>query len=314
MLLMALVSGFVIYALSIQLPVSDPLFFWLGLASLVVMVLIVIISFYISFFVVSRVNHITTIAQQIIETGDLHQRITISGKWDDLSKLAQVLNGFLARMEMMLQNIRDVTDNIAHDLRTPLARLRNQLETMSASSQNEASRRALSEADQILATFNALLRIANIEKAKRYQHHLNFSLGAMLEDVLELYEPACDEKNITLNKDLLPCKYSGDRDMLFQVFVNLMDNALKFTPSGGTITLTLKLIKGRPIITLTDSGVGIPAQAREKVFQRFYRADTAHHHTGHGLGLSLVRAALDLHKADIVLQDNAPGLKVIITL
>ena len=125
LLLLALVAAFVIYALIEQSTVHNPLFMWMGLAALLAMLCIVVTSFYISFYVVGRVNQIAETARQIMETGDYSQRIAVESRWDDLSNLARLLNGFLARMEIQMQNIRDVSDNIAHDLRTPLARLRN---------------------------------------------------------------------------------------------------------------------------------------------------------------------------------------------
>mgnify|MGYP003385731322 CR=1 FL=1 len=314
MLLLALVSAFVVFALIEQSSVQNHLFMWMGLAALLAMLCIVITSFYISFFVVGRVGQIAETARQIIETRDYSQRIAVESRWDDLSNLAQLLNDFLQRMEIQMQNVRDVSDNIAHDLRTPLAHLRNQLEHLCHSPDKDAAAAALKEADQILKTFHALLRIANIEKGRRHQDFLPFPLHTLLYDVAELYEPLLEEKNISLQTEIPEFYYNGDKDLMFQVFINLMDNALKFTPAGGVIRLTLEVIHNTAVIILSDSGAGIPEAERARVFDRFYRSDTSRHVRGNGLGLSLVRAAIDLHKGTISLADNAPGLRITIHL
>ncbi len=314
MLLLALVSAFVIYALMEQSSVNNQLFMWMGLAALLAMLCIVVTSFYISFFVVGRVNQIAETARQIMGTGDLSQRIAVESRWDDLSNLAGLLNDFLARMEIQVQNVRDVSDNIAHDLRTPLSRLRNQLENLCGNPDKESAAAALKEADQILNTFHALLRIANIEKGKRHQSFSSFPLHTLLYDVVELYEPALEEKNIQLNTAITAFDFVGDKDLMFQVFINVMDNALKFTPVGGTISLTLSTKENEALVTLSDSGSGISVPERARVFDRFYRADSSRTVAGNGLGLSLVRAAIELHKGSIRMDDNAPGLRMTINL
>lgn len=314
MLLLALVAAFVIYALATQSSVQNQLFMWMGLAALVAMLCIVITSFYISFFVVGRVGKISETARQIMETGDYSQRIAVESRWDDLSNLTRLLNDFFARLEIQIQNVRDVSDNIAHDLRTPLARLRHQLEQLSHHPDEQGACGALKEADQILNTFHALLRIANIEKGKRHQAFSQFPLHTLLYDVLDLYEPALEDNGIQLITDIIVFDYEGDRDLMFQVFINLIDNAMKFTPAGGQITVSMHVVHGRALITLSDTGMGVLPSERERVFDRFYRSDASRHLPGNGLGLSLVRAAIELHKGSIRLEDNSPGVRIIITL
>ena len=163
-------------------------------------------------------------------------------------------------------------------------------------------------------TFHALLRIANIEKGKRHQSFAEFQLHTLLYDVAELYEPALEEKNISLNTAITAFDYVGDKDLIFQVFINLMDNALKFTPAGGIISLTLAAHGRGAVVTISDSGMGIPKHEHARVFDRFYRSDASRHMPGNGLGLSLVRAAIELHKGAIQIDDNAPGLKITVTL
>ncbi|MDX1923020.1 MAG: HAMP domain-containing sensor histidine kinase [Alphaproteobacteria bacterium] len=313
LMLLALAAAFVIYALGVHSPIEDPLFFWLGGAALAAMVIIVVISFYISLFVVGRVNQIAETARQIIETGDLTRRIEVENRWDDLSDLAQLLNSFLSRMEQLIQNVRDVSDNIAHDLRTPLSRLRGQLQKMADASDHAGVDIALQETDRILSTFQALLRIANIEKGMHQQAFKPVALHTILYDVLELYAPIAEEKAIAVSSRISAVEMKGDRDLLFQLFANLVDNAVKFTPQNGRITVTLAQQDGVISAAIADSGPGIADDEKMRVFDRLYRADSSRHTPGNGLGLSLVRAVADLHKASIRLEDAVPGLVVKVT-
>jgi signal transduction histidine kinase len=280
------------------------------------MAVVVIVSFLISIFVVGRINMIAAIAREIMETGDLSRRIAIDGNWDDLSNLAQILNDLLDKIESLMQGIRDVSDNIAHDLRTPLTRLRNHLEHMQSGDITPQERReVLVEADAMLDTFHALLRIANIEKGKRYQAFDHCDIAILLHDVIELYEPLAEEKSVTLATHIAEhAPYFGDRDLLFQAFANLLDNALKYAPPLTAIEITLHSDGAQHRITLADQGKGVPPEEIPKLFDRFYRADKSRSSKGSGLGLSLVKAILDLHKAAITLTSNTPGLRVEIRL
>ncbi len=276
------------------------------------MLIVVLVSFFISVFVVGRINTIANTAQQIMDTGDLSQRISVDTNWDDLSNLAHTLNALLGRVESLMQGIRDVSDSIAHDLRTPLTRLRNQLEAAREKPLDQKAVDALlMEADHLLATFNALLRISNIEKGKRHQAFEEVDLQIVLQDVVELYEPLAEEKQIAIETAYKECPHiSGDRDLLFQLFANLLDNAIKFSPEGSPVTITLDQIKGNLRITISDRGIGIAEEEKEKVFERFYRSDKSRHTEGSGLGLSLAKAALELHKGTISLSNNTPGLRI----
>ncbi|MDG1286905.1 MAG: HAMP domain-containing sensor histidine kinase [Rickettsiales bacterium] len=285
---------------------------WLSLLMFLFMLTVICVSFFISYFVVSRINRIGGIAGQIIETGDLSRRVQIDSNWDDLSNLGEALNLLLARIEELMQDVRDVADNIAHDLRTPLTRLRNQLESLQEESTTKKEQAVLlSEVDGLLSTFNALLRIANIEKGKRHQSFKVLDLGSLLQDVVELYEPLAEEKGISINAKILESSaFSGDRDLLFQFFANLLDNAIKFSPQNSEIQLELTQQGNGITIIISDHGIGIAQGEREKVFDRFYRSDLSRHEAGSGLGLSLVKAVLELHKGTISLGDNHPGLWV----
>lgn len=291
------------------------------LISILLMALVVITSYLISTFVVTRTNRIAETARQIMETGDLTQRIELISHWDDLSHMAHVLNAFLARIEELVQGVRHVSDNIAHDLRTPLTRLRNNLETLREQSRLRAdedtaqsAEAMIAETEDLLATFNALLNITRIETSRQTSHFSNVDLTALLRDVADLYEPLAEERNISLSTQLDPVMCFGDRNLLFQLFANLLDNATKFTPEGGAITIQATTTGDEAEVTITDSGPGIPESEHVRVFERFYRMERSRTTPGNGMGLSLVSAAVRLHRGSITLRNAAPGLAVTLHL
>jgi signal transduction histidine kinase len=270
---------------------------------------------------VDRINQIGRTAQNIIETGDLSQRISLDSRWDDLSNLAFILNELLAQIEKLMLDVRQVSDNIAHDLRTPLARLRSNLEALEKSAEQRNDEDSLDqievlkgEADHLLATFNALLRIANIESGKRQMPRAAVDMQALIEDVEDLYRPLAEEKNILFNVNAMPAVCDGDQNLIFQMVANLVDNAVKFTPENGTIDLVVKPDSGMVLISVCDSGPGIPEGDRGNVFTRFFRADQSRNTRGNGLGLSLVAAVVDRHMGTITLSDNDPGLRADVRL
>ncbi len=289
----------------------------LGIITIFLMGIVILTSFLISTFVVSRTNRIAATAKEIMDTGDLSRRIAVDGRWDDLSNMASVLNAFLTRIEVLLVGIKRVSDNIAHDLRTPLTRLRNNLEALRHTTDETdpkygAYDALIAESDRLLGTFNALLRIARIETSKQKTQFRDFDLSRVVRDVVELYEPLAEEKGIILDA-VLPenLTYHGDSDLLFQAVANLLDNAIKFTPAAGTINLELR--SDRKII-IRDSGGGIAPEDMEKVFDRFYRGETSRTTPGNGLGLSLVAAVVMLHDGRIDLNNLHPGLEVTLSL
>jgi len=285
------------------------------------MFLVVLTSFFISTFVVRRINDIASTAHDIIETGDLSQRIHFKSTWDDLGNLAKTLNTFLSRIESLMGALRVVTDNIAHDMRTPLTRLRTHLEALlhqveagQAAQAGDVSR-LLEESDKLLGIFNTVLRLSNLEKGKRHQVFMPVALHELIQDVLEFYTPLAEEKEINLiSGPFDPYIRQGDRDLLFQVFANLIDNAIKFTPQGGEIRVSLRCLSRGCEVSIIDSGIGIAQEEVEKVFDRFYRSEKSRHTSGSGLGLSLVAVGVRLHDGNITLADNCPGLKCIISL
>ena len=265
--------------------------------------------------VMRRIDAINRTSHEIME-GDLSRRVPTEGSGDDFDRLATNLNRMFERIERLMAAVRQVSDNIAHDLRTPLTRLRTRLEQVRSGDPNKVAGeidQAIEDADELLVTFNALLRIARIESGSSFATFTELDLTSLVQDIVELYEPVATEKGQRLSVEGQgPVSAQGDRDLLFQALANLVDNAIKHTPQGSEITLAAAATDSGAEIRVIDTGPGIPPDSHEKVFQRFYRTDASRSTPGSGLGLSLVRAVADLHDARIELADNAPGLRVTI--
>jgi signal transduction histidine kinase len=261
-----------------------------------------------------RIEQINQASREIM-AGDLSRRIPVDGRSDDFDQLAANLNAMLDEIERLMDGIRHVSDNVAHDLRTPLTRLRNRLEGLRVelhedSPCRDAVERSLEDTDRLLSTFGALLRIARIEAGGLAARFVPVDLAELLADAQELYEAVAEEQGLALGSQVAgSAVVMGDRDLLFQAVTNLIDNAIKYTPRGGSIILGLT--KAGPAIELWvgDNGPGIPAGEREKVLQRFYRLERSRATPGSGLGLSLVDAVARFHRAVLRLEDNQPGLR-----
>ena len=256
---------------------------------------------------------------QAILHGDLSQRMPVTGSGDEFDRLAGNLNEMLDQIERLMDGMRGVADNIAHDLRSPISRLRSRLEvTLISQSAPEDYRAALEqtieEADHILATFNALLAIALAESGALRDSFERLDLGKLVLDVADLYRAAAEDKGQTLEVEAdANCAIDGNRDLLSQAITNLLDNALNHTPKGGTITLAAaRDSTGHPVLTVADTGPGIPPESRGRVLQRFVRLDCSRSTPGSGLGLSQAAATARLHHATLTLDDNNPGLRVIL--
>ena len=266
-----------------------------------------------------RIEAINQASREIM-SGDLSRRIPTRGTGDDFDQLAANLNRMLDQIEMLMAGVRHVSDNIAHDLRTPLTRLRGQLETLkdragAAPGERALVEQAVAEADGLLATFNALLRIAQIEAGARRGNFADLDLAAIARDVAELYEPLAQEKSLRLTVGAAdPVAFRGDRDLLFQALVNLVDNAVKYTPAGGSVSLAVSAETDGARLVVADSGPGIPPEDRIRALGRFTRLETSRGAPGNGLGLSLVEAVAKLHGGEVFLDDNQPGLKIAVTL
>lgn len=287
----------------------------IGIASIAFVMIVVFVSYMISIFVVKGTNQIAETAHDIIRTGDLSRRVEMKSRWDDLGNVAGLLNLLFDRVEELMQGVRQVSDNIAHDLRTPLTRMRSHIEILQKQEpDNNAYNELLIEADHILNTFNALLRISRLETEKQRSRFAGLSLSGLLTDVIEFYEPLAEDKSISLYADIEECEYFGDRDLLFQAFANLLDNAIKFTPKNGSIALKLHKSEEHIVITMTDSGKGVDDKEISKIFDRFYRGEKSRSTSGSGLGLSLVSAVISLHDGQIKAQNTDQGFQIITIL
>ena len=253
-----------------------------------------------------------------VGAGELALRARGDGSDDAFDRLAHRFNGMLDRIQELLDGVRHATDHIAHDLRTPLTRLRHRLEQLRArtaeSAQTPELDAAIVETDQLLQSFGALLRLARIEAQPPLQDAPPVDLQALARDALELYAPIAAERDIALLDESGPAKVRGDADQLFQLLVNLVDNAVKFAPPRSEVVLRLSSDEAAVVLEIADAGPGIPAAERGRVLDRFVRLEAQRSSPGTGLGLSLVRAIVLRHEGRIELLDAAPGLRVRITL
>ncbi len=259
-----------------------------------------------------------------VGAGELALRIPEDGSDDAFDRLAKRINAMLDRIQELLDAVRHATDHIAHDLRTPLTRLRNRLEDMRtehvraelfASKQFTAELdAATAETDQLLATFSALLRLTRIEAQTAGANDPEVAMEPLALDAVELYAPIASDRGIGLEAQTVPCKLAGDTDQLFQLVANLLDNALKYATRGTRVTLHLYDDGDAIYLIVGDHGAGIPASDRERVFDRFVRLEEHRGSAGSGLGLSLVRAIAHRHGGSVTLEDNSPGLRVRVRL
>ena len=266
----------------------------------------------------SRVDSVRATSDEIV-AGDLTRRVPLNGSGDEFDRLAQTVNHMLDRIETLMTGMRTVTDSLAHDLRSPLTRAKSGIDlALRRQSDGEAYRQALEqtngELDNILHTFESLLRIAHVEANASGVALETLDLSTLAADLAEMFQPLAEDGGLALSADIAPdVSIAGHRQLLGQAVTNLLENALKFTPVGGQMTMGLARQGGRAVLTVADSGPGIPEADRERVLQRFVRLDESRNRPGSGLGLSLVAAVANLHCATLDLGDNEPGLKVTLT-
>src|SRR5258706_2416897 len=255
-----------------------------------------------------------------IMRGDLHERIPVSGSDDEFDRLSVNLNNMLQQIDRLMLAMREVSDNIAHDLRSPLTRLKSRLEVTllsakSAEQYRQAIEQTMQETDNILRTFNALLSIAQAEGGAARGDMESIDMATLCADVAELYEPLAEAKQLELTTALsgsAPIK--GNRHLLFQAIANLIDNAIKYSAPGGRVSLAVRTGGDTVEVVVADRGPGIPEADRERVLQRFVRLEQSRTTPGNGLGLSLVTAVMTLHNGSLVLGDNAPGVTATLRL
>jgi signal transduction histidine kinase len=262
-----------------------------------------------------RIDDINTTSQAIM-SGRLKERIPVRGTSDELDRLSGNLNQLFDNNQSLLESFKQVSANIAHDLRTPLSRLRQGLEEANnqrgdAKSYKSAIEGAIVESDALLSTFSALLRIAQIESGSRRSGFKEVDLGVILSRVANAYEAVAEEQGKLLKfSSLDSVTFHGDGELLLQMIANLTENAIRHTPKGTSIDVSLERNELSACVVVSDSGQGIPAEHRHKVFEHFYRLETSRTTAGNGLGMSLVAAIAKLHGIRIELKDNGPGLRV----
>jgi len=262
-----------------------------------------------------RLRRLNAVAERIVE-GNLGERLPARLQGDELDHLCAIVNRTLDRLEEGVGALRGVGENIAHDIRTPLTALRSRLERgLVLAEQDEGLslvlQQSIGNVDQTLSIVTALLRIAEIEHVRRTAAFAAVDLAEIVQETTEAYRPVAEDRGIELALSITtPACGVGDRQLLIEALVNLVDNAVKFTPPGGSVTVALSGTPHRPEISVSDNGPGIPVELRSAVFQRFYRADTARSARGSGLGLSLVAAVAKLHRFAVEVGDNDPGCRI----
>jgi signal transduction histidine kinase len=259
-----------------------------------------------------RIAEVHSTSRQIM-AGQLSKRLTVRDSNDDFDKLARIVNEMLDEIERLMLQAKGAGEDIAHDLRTPLTRLRGRLERALAPSPGNPDvtttiGTAIEDIDQILGTITAILRIGEVEHGERRAGFREIDLADVVREATDLYEPIAEEKGIALQAHIETVRPArGDGDLLFEAVANLLDNALKFTPRNGRVEVSLREGASGPAIRIADSGPGIEAADFTKVLRRFYRADRSRQTPGTGLGLSLVASIVRLHGFGLVLDDRAEG-------
>lgn len=268
---------------------------------------------------ISRRLEVVNQACRNVMAGDLKQQARVTGSGDEFDHLAENFNAMLDKIRELIDGVRDISSNVAHDLRTPLNRLRHRLEKLDDEEQPRATRRqirlAIAEVDSLVATFNAILRISQAEMGAGIENFRIFPISAMVEDVAELYDAVAEGKNVKLKTSIRgKLEYNGDRHLLAQMLANVVDNAIKYSPDGGMVELALNRNSDGIILIIKDNGPGIPQEFRERVTEKFFRMENSRSAPGNGLGLSLAQAVVKLHGGDMHFSDNNPGLVVEISL
>lgn len=272
---------------------------------------------------VRRLDKINNVARRV-RAGDLQPRAPRNYTGDELDELSENFNNMLDRVEALMHRMRHTGDSIAHDLRTPLTRMRNRLdealrEDGDLDAREQALERAVADTDELLGIFNAILSLSRLEAGESRASIVRLDPAEIAADMAELYEPVCEDDGLSFASEIQPgLAMLGDRGLLSQALANILDNAVKYTPAGGAVTLRLRETgEGMIEFSVTDTGPGIPDVDRERVVQRFVRLDNSRSQPGSGLGLSLVQAIADVHNGrfelnegpGVVADGHGPGLR-----
>ncbi len=247
--------------------------------------------------------------------GELDSRLPAANEGGDLDKVARAVNLMLDEITHLLDQLKSVGDNIAHDLRTPLAVARARIErTLNNEAGIEelraAMEAALAQIEKVSSTVSAILRISTVESAARRSQLKHFDLSAVCVEVFDFYEPLAESKDVTIAVDAAtPVPIRGDEDLMREALSNLVDNAIKFTPAGGAVRIEARTVDGRPFVCVSDTGVGVPPQERSRIFERFFRGERSGKSPGHGLGLSIAETIASLHGLRLTVEDNEPGAR-----
>jgi signal transduction histidine kinase len=252
-----------------------------------------------------------------IMDGDLDSRLPFNEDGDDVDKVARAVNLMLDEIARLLDQLKSTGDNIAHDLRTPLAVARAKIERsldnqVGVEQLRETMEAALVQIEKVSMTISAILRISVVEHSARETQLTEFDLGAVCNQVFDLYEPLAESKLIAMDIDAgKPVPVRGDEDLMREAISNLVDNAIKFTPPGGAVRIEARTVDGNPLASVSDTGRGIPSQERARIFRRFYRGERSSDTTGHGLGLSIAASIARLHGFELTVEDNDPGARFV---
>ena len=287
------------------------------MATVFALVLGALLGHLIARWVAHRLRRIEETAAQVGD-GEIDSRVPLDGSDDAFERLALRFNAMLDRIGGLLTGVRDATDHIAHDLRTPLTRMRSRLEALRMTSLDDehalALDAAIGEVDQLLASSSALLRLARVQSQPRVEDDPLVPLDRVVRDAVELYEPIAIERGVRMEAEVMPVSVRGDADQLFQAIANLLDNAIKYSPQGRSVRVAVLSSMAEAVILVADEGEGIPVAERARVFDRYYRLERHRHSPGTGLGLSLVQAVVHRHRGQIHLGDHRPGLEVTLRL
>lgn len=295
--------------------VARRIYLALALVSSLILVIAVAVALTITRRTVGRIESINATSRGIMQSG-LGERVPLRGSRDEWDRLAENLNSMFDRIELLMEEVKQATDNVAHDLRTPLTRMRGRLEQAYAGARESGSDQLLiadtmADLDDVLRMFSSLIRISQIETATRAAAFRAADLVEIAELVVELFDATAESKNVRVKvTGDRPVRITGDRDLLFDAVANLVDNAIKHGREAGQVAVELNQSDSGAMISVSDDGPGIPEDEHQRVFRRFYRLERSRRTPGNGLGLSLVAAVARVHHARVKLFDNAPGLKV----